>query len=194
MVFFNQTYSVLLVSSMEKWNSVLMELLPASLYYPVKVVKTAGHARRCLLEQAYDMVIVNTPLPDDFGLQLAMDASRNSHAGVLMLVKGELFEEIEDKAVVCGVISLSKPTSRQMLEQHLRILRAIRERMRVSQRQQMTLEETIQEIRLINRAKWLLIRCRGMTEEEAHRYIEKQAMDQRISKGAVAKKLLDEEQ
>ena len=44
------------------------------------------------------------------------------------------------------------------------------------------MEEKIAEIRLINRAKWLLIECLSMTEADAQRFIEKQSMDQRISK------------
>ena len=51
-------------------------------------------------------------------------------------------------------------------------------------------EEKIKEIRLVNRAKWLLIECLRMTEAEAHRYIEKQAMDLRISKREAAENII----
>ena len=39
----------------------------------------------------------------------------------------------------------------------------------------------------------MLIEKRGMTEAEAHRLIEKRAMDTRTSRGEVASALLDEE-
>ena len=42
------------------------------------------------------------------------------------------------------------------------------------------------EIRLVNRAKWVLIEQLRMTEQEAHRYIEKQAMDRCVTRRAVA--------
>ena len=51
-------------------------------------------------------------------------------------------------------------------------------------------EEKIDEIRLVNRAKWLLIECLSMTEADAHRYIEKQAMDLRLSKREVAENII----
>ena len=54
----------------------------------------------------------------------------------------------------------------------------------------MTVEEKIDEIRLVNRAKWLLIECLSMTEADAHRYIEKQAMDLRLSKREVAENII----
>ena len=36
-----------------------------------------------------------------------------------------------------------------------------------------SIEEKMAEIRLVNRAKWLLIDREGMTEQDAHRFIEK---------------------
>ena len=46
------------------------------------------------------------------------------------------------------------------------------------------------EIRIVNRAKCLLIEQLKMTEEEAHRYIEKQAMDRCVTKRTVAENIL----
>ena len=59
---------------------------------------------------------------------------------------------------------------------------------------QATVEEKIQEIRLVNRAKWALIQCLGMTEQAAHRYIEKRAMDERISRREAAMQVLSDYQ
>jgi len=53
-----------------------------------------------------------------------------------------------------------------------------------------TLQEKMEEIRLVNRAKWLLIEELKMTEQEAHRYIEKQAMDRCVTRRAVAEQIL----
>ena len=46
------------------------------------------------------------------------------------------------------------------------------------------------EVRLINRAKWALIEQRGMTEDEAHKYIERQAMDRRLNRRVIAEEIL----
>ena len=48
----------------------------------------------------------------------------------------------------------------------------------------------MEDVRLVNRAKWLLIGELNMTEKEAHRYIEKQAMDRCVTKRAVAEQIL----
>ena len=44
----------------------------------------------------------------------------------------------------------------------------------------------MEEIRLVNRAKWILIEQLKMTEAEAHRFIEKQAMDRCSAKREIA--------
>lgn len=51
------------------------------------------------------------------------------------------------------------------------------------------LREKLRTEKLISRAK-LVLMVRGMNEEEAHRFLEKQAMDRRISRAAVAEEVL----
>lgn len=48
----------------------------------------------------------------------------------------------------------------------------------------------MEEIRIVNRAKWLLISEIKMDEQNAHRYIEKQAMDRCISKRKIAEEII----
>ena len=53
-----------------------------------------------------------------------------------------------------------------------------------------TLEDKMEEIRIVNRAKWLLISELKMSENDAHRYIEKQAMDRCITRRAMAESII----
>lgn len=190
MVFQERTYSVLIVTASERFTDSIMPLLPMTDYWPVQTASSVAEARRWLADTEFDIVLINTPLPDDFGMYLAIDICTGSGAGVLLLVKNDHYNEIYSKVVRYGVITLSKPTNRQMVAQNLRILCATRERIRQMQAKQATVEEKIKEIRLVNRAKWLLIECLNMTEAEAHRYIEKQAMDLRISRREAAENII----
>ena len=54
------------------------------------------------------------------------------------------------------------------------------------------LADKLAQLRLVDRAKCLLIERRGMTEADAHRLIEKQAMDTRATRGEVATALIEE--
>lgn len=190
MIFQERTYSVLIVTATDSFTEKIMPLLPVTDYWPVTVVRSIGEARRKISETAFDIVLINAPLPDDFGMRLAVDICTGSGAGVLLLVRNDQFDDIYARVLSYGVLTLSKPTSMQMVAQNLRILCATRERMRQMEAKQATVEEKIEEIRLVNRAKWLLIECLSMTEPEAHHYIEKQSMDRRISKREVAETVI----
>ena len=85
-----------------------------------------------------------------------------------------------------GVYTLSKPLSRNSLSNALEWMTATRERLRNLEKKTLSLEEKMKEIRIVNRAKWLLISALGMDESQAHRYIEKKAMDSSVSKKEVA--------
>lgn len=190
MVFHERTYSVLVVSTSGVFDRTVSDLLPRNDFFPIHMVKSCGEARRALLDQAYDIVLINTPLPDDFGLRLAVDVCNTSHAGVLLCVKNDLYNEVYSKVTPHGVLTLSKPTSLPMITHSLRVLCAIRERLRKVEAKQQSVEERIEEIRLVNRAKWLLIQCLNMTEAQAHHYIEKQSMDTRATKRKVAQEII----
>ena len=190
MVFQERTYSVLIVTASDSFTEKIMPLLPVTDYWPVTTAHSNSEARRKILETAFDIVLINAPLPDDFGMRLAIDICTGSGAGVLLMVRSDQFDDVYARVVGYGVLTLSRPTSVRMVAQNLRILCATRERMRRMEEKQTAVEEKIEEIRLVNRAKWLLIECLGMTEPEAHRYIEKQSMDRRISKQEVAETVI----
>ena len=89
-----------------------------------------------------------------------------------------------------GVFTLPKPTSKPTLLTALNWMSSARERLRKSEKKALSIEEKMEEIRIVNRAKWILIRELKLDEPEAHRYIEKQAMDRCISKRIVAEEII----
>lgn len=190
MVFSDQLYSVLIVSSAQKFNDTISQMLPNSEYYPVVFVGNIAAARREMVGRSFDFVIVNAPLPDDFGTRFAIDAGSKPGTVVLLLAKEDVYEEVNSRVVSQGVFTLSKPTSAQALRQGLKWMASARERLRRLEQKSATIEEKMEEIRLVNRAKWILIEQLKMTEQEAHRHIEKQAMDRCVSRKIIAEGII----
>ena len=58
------------------------------------------------------------------------------------------------------------------------------------EKKSVSLQDKMDEIKLVNRAKWILITHLDMTENVAHRYIEKQAMDRCVTRRSVAEDIL----
>lgn len=185
-----RVYSVLLVSAAENFNAVLYELLPKSKYSPVYTVASVSAAKRAMVERDFDFVIVNAPLPDENGMRFAIDTCVKSGTIVLFVVKSDIYAEIYDKVAEYGVFVLPKPTSRPIMTNALDWMGSARERLRKTEKKALSIEEKMEEIRIINKAKWLLIGELKMDESDAHRYIEKQAMDQCVSKREIAENII----
>ncbi len=190
MEFTERRYSVLLVSSSPKFNESMLALLPENRFYPVAAVSDVSSARRRLLESKYDIVIINAPLPDDFGTRLALNICDNSGTAVLLFVKAEHYPDINGRVSPFGVLALPKPTTSQAVSQSLQLLCGTRERLRRMEQKTASIEEKMEEIRIINRAKLLLMEQLKMTEKEAHRFIEKQAMDRCVTRITIAQSIL----
>ena len=184
-------YSVLTVSSQPKFNQALSELMNDGRKYDSELETSVNAAKRRLLDKSYDIIIINVPLPDDDGISLAIDRSAGMASAVLLLVKGEYYSDVFDRVCPYGVFTLPKPSPRQMVSQAFDWLESTRERLRKLEKRSVSLEDKMQEIRLVNRAKWLLITQKGMTEEQAHKAIEKLAMDSCITKSAAATQIID---
>lgn len=185
-----RVYSVLVVSSAEKLNTALSSLLPEARYAPVQTVGNVSAAKRIWSERSFDYVIINSPLPDEVGTRFAIDIGKAAGTVVLLLVKAEIHNEVREKVAEHGVFTLPKPVSLQVLSLALDWMASMRERLRGMEKKTLSFEEKMEEIRIVNRAKWLLISELKMDEPQAHRYIEKQAMDRCVSRRDVAEEII----
>jgi response regulator NasT len=183
-------YSVLVVSAAEKLNIALSDLLPESHYQPVRIVTSVSAGERAWNERSYDFVLINSPLPDDAGIRFAIDAGHTGGAVVLLLIRGEMYDDVRDRVAEHGVFTIAKPLSRSVMTLALDWMASARERLRKLEKKTLSVEEKMEEIRIVNRAKWLLISELKMEEPQAHRYIEKQAMDRCVSKREVAEDII----
>lgn len=182
-------YKVLVAGANDKTFALLQTLLPGSSYDPPLRAGSAGEAKRMALDYAVDIAILNAPMRDEFGTQLALNLARDN-VGVLLLVPGESLDGVRDQMEDEGVMTLSKPLTRQTLEMGLHMITALRGKLLQMDRRNRALQEKMTDIRTINRAKWLLIEQLRMTESEAHYYIERQAMDTRLSRREVAENII----
>lgn len=185
-----RVYKVALVSSSEKFNGAMLPLLPKNRFSPISVYRDAKSAWRVIFKEKPDIVIINTPLPDDFGTSLALDVSETDGVCVLLFTRAENFSELSSVLAPHGVLTLPKPTSPELTEEVVELMCATRERLRRIEIKKSFAEERMEDIRVVNKAKWFLIEQLKMTEQEAHRYIEKQAMDRCVTKRVIAENIL----
>ena len=119
-----------------------------------------------------------------------MDFVTNTAAGVILLVKSELADDVADRVEPSGVLCLAKPMTRSAMLHTVKIALAAHNRLNQLLQEKRTLERRLEQQRLVDRAKFLLMEHASMSEAQAHRYIVKQSMDLRTTKEAVANQVL----
>lgn len=185
------TVSVLVVSASRKTGEYFTNILSPAIYYPITFLRTAGEAKRMMIDQQVDIIIIYPPLSDEYGTQFALDVVTNSTStGVLMLVKSDMYEQISYKMEEYGILTMSIPNNRQNILQTINLLHAANRRLKALENKTLTLEAKMKEIRLVNRAKWILIDRLKMTEPQAHRYIEKISMDRCVKRSEIAQDII----
>ena len=183
-------YSVLVVSAQPKFNDSISELMSSRKYYERTFENSISSARRMMNEQSFDIVLVNAPLPDEDGVRFAVDKS-SGKCSMLLMVRNEYYSEVFMKVCPHGVYTLPKPPTRQLVLQAFDWLESSCERLRKLEKKSVTLEDKMAEIKLVNRAKWLLISNEGISEDEAHHKIEKLAMDKCVTQRELALRIIE---
>lgn len=181
---------VLIISSNENNISQFAQLLKAAGCGSIDVELSAASGRKKISEAEYDVIIINSPLSDEYGDMLALDAAGMTSAGIVLIVKSKCEKEIEERVEEYGVFVLAKPLSRTLFYKSLHLLKAAGNRLKGIQNENIRLQRTIDDSKIINRAKSILIDYLSMTEPQAHKYLERQAMDLRVTKVEIAKRLL----
>ena len=182
-------HSVLIVSASEAFETAVRKSLRG--FASVDSRKHASSARRYLLERYYDLIVINAPLPDESGEQLARDIAQEGYASVLLAVPSEVYDDALERVSDYGILVISKPVSIRSLDKALRFLTALQNRIMRIERKLQEAEERMQEIRVIDKAKFLLVEREGLTEDDAHRQIGKLAMNQGISRKLIAERIIE---
>lgn len=185
-----RSYRTLVVSASAKFSETILPILTSAQCEPISFAESISAAKRSVLENQYDFIIINAPLPDEPGTRFAIDSSAGRETVCLLFVRAEFYHEIHEKVTPRGVFTLQKPISTAVLSNALDFMAVTRERLRTIEKKTMSLEEKMEEIRVVNRAKWLLINYLGLTEPDAHRYIEKHAMDNCVTRSEIAKDII----
>lgn len=180
----------LLISHSEKSAVSLSELLRSEKYTQIAVTNTAADAKMLAEKDEYDLICLNAPLSDESGIELSKHFASTTRACVVIIVPQKNADEINDILTQYGVLVISKPINKHLFHHYLQFTECFKMRILSVAKENEKLKHMVEDIKIIDRAKFLLITCLNMDEAQAHRYLEKQAMDLRISKLQAAKQVI----
>ncbi len=166
---------ILICAGTEKTCATLSEMLGNG-EYEVETVTTASAVRKLDLE-LFSAVFFSLPLADESGIKLLDELASNIPTPICAIVRADIPEAALDRLVKDKAYILKRPVSRSNLILAAELLasfygKSADMRARISE-----LERKNDELKLMSRAKLVLIEMRGMTENDAHRYILHRAMN-----------------
>jgi len=182
--------SALVVSTAVTGMQQLKELLAQCGIARVEFVQSASFARELLKTAEFDLYLINSPLRGESVDAFAQYLTERLAGEVLVLVREDKLQETSRRMTEFGVFAVSKPLNRDEFLSVVKMATASHSRVGMIRRENEKLKQSIEDIKVINRAKLVLVSRLAMSEPEAHKYIEKQAMDLRKTSRSVADGIL----
>lgn len=153
----------------------VMEQLQGLGHQVVGEAGTAREAVRLVEEMRPDLVIMDIRLPDEDGIEAARRIAERSPTPVVFL-SGHFDEELLAGVVEAGGLAyLLKPATSDQLQAALVLARERFSEMKDLRVQVARLDQALESRKLVARAKGVLMERHGLSEEEAHRRMQKEA-------------------
>lgn len=181
--------SILLVCKEQAYQT-LKDFLCQAGYVNLSWANCAGKARRMLGGNSYSLCIIDTPLPDENAGGLALYVAQNFNCPCLMLVLSSSEDDVAAAVEDYGIMVISKPINRNFFYKMVKFALSSGKTIYDAKSENKKLQQKLEELKIVTRAKLILMEKLKMSEPDAHRYIEKQAMDLRDTKIEVAQSII----
>ncbi|MDD3192742.1 MAG: ANTAR domain-containing protein [Oscillospiraceae bacterium] len=180
----------MLVCSSQKSAQALEELLAGFLQAEVVRASQLQQAQELLAQDVFRLVIVNLPFHDENMESFIAGAAQSTSSGILLLCPQETADQMLKRCLPHGILVVPKPISRPLFVQSVYLGLSTSARLAGLLQENRMLHSKLEELKLVSRAKAVLIEYLKLTEPQAHRYVEKQAMDLGLTRLQVAQNIL----
>ncbi|MCF0105449.1 MAG: ANTAR domain-containing protein [Holdemanella sp.] len=181
----------LIVSSNKDMFTKLKDAIQSKQFISIQHGTSAIDAKTRLRNEKVDLVILVTPLVDEFGINTARDISHSFDVNVILLVKSDIYDQTVYKLQEERIFVLSTPTNRMMVYQTVNMMHTFIYQLSIRDKEINKLRKKLLDQQKINQAKLILVENYHYTEEKAHKYLEKLAMDNSMTKVMVAQSIIE---
>lgn len=181
---------VLIVSSSAKGRDILKVMVLELGYVILDIVADAASARKIAESSAASLVVIESPLLDESGEALAAELAAFGAAGIIFIAAPQRFPAANAALEPVGVFVMESPVEKTEMAAALKLAVATYNRVNEVVKQNHALQKKLDDMQLINRAKFVLMEYLRMSEQQAHKYIERQAMELRLTRRKVAENIL----
>lgn len=160
--------------------------------YLVGDICTSGNeAIRRVRAEASDILLINFEMPDMTGLEVATIIGDENLCSVVLFVSPTQRDFSVDIVADYDITLFVKPINAVALLSTLEVVLQNRRRIRKLETELSKLKRGMEDRKLIEKAKGILMKRKSISEGEAYRRIQKMSMDSRVAMRDIANKIIE---
>ena len=152
---------------------------------------TDGMTIRSIDIGRFGYIFISVPLENENGFELMSELRRRTDAYLFAIVREEAADAAAKRLSDIGAFIVTKPVFKSSLMQAIRFCETHAGNETVFRRRIAELEQQAERDKKLNRAKLIVMTKEQLSEDEAHRRIQKLAMDLRISQYEIAEDIIN---
>ncbi len=189
------TIRVLVAEDNALERSTLVDLLTALGHMVVAEVASGAEAIERAQQLTPDAVLLDVHMPGASGVQAAEQIAAALPGTAVILITGDLSLTLSTADVMrsAAVALLAKPTPHTTLDATLRMAVLRARELLAAKREATQAKEQLEARKLIERAKGILMRRTGSSEQEAYRIMQRSSQDRSVRMVDIARAVIDSE-
>ncbi|HEX8848316.1 MAG TPA: ANTAR domain-containing protein [Gemmatimonadaceae bacterium] len=186
---------VLLAEDDDNARSVLVDLLAALGHSVVGHVSGGREAIEKAREVVPDVVLLDVHMPGGSGIEAAEEIRQAVPTAAVVLFSGDQTVSLSDHDITAtsAIAFLPKPTPPKMLDSTIRLAAQRARELLSARRDAEDAKQQLENRKTIERAKGILMRRTGSSEQEAYRILQRTSQDRSVPMVEIAKAVLDSE-
>jgi response regulator NasT len=186
----NEAKKVLAISSAYDITSLMHDLFLQS-RAQIEKVNSIALAKRVMMNQSFDMVFIFTPVQDEFGIRSAREIQSRYDVPVLLFVRQDGYDQACYTVMDQMIFVMQMPVHKPLVIQTLAVIDKYQSKISALQTALKKEKQRVQDEKMISRCKLMLVQHYHWSEDKAHHYIEKVAMDHSWTRAKVAGMLME---
>lgn len=186
---------VLIAEDDDNARSLLIELLGTLGHTVVAEVSTGREAIERAKDVVPDVVLLDVHMPDGSGIEAAEDIARSVPGVAVVLFSGDHTLTLSDREVTAtaAIAFLPKPAPPRVLDSAIRLAATRAKELLTARQDAESARQALEHRKTIERAKGILMRRTGSSEQEAYRILQRTSQDRSVPMVEIARAVLASE-
>jgi response regulator NasT len=186
---------VLVAEDDDNARALMLDLLETLGHTVVADVATGREAFERAMDVVPDVVLLDVHMPDGSGIEAAERITQNVPGVAVVLYSGDQGLTLTDRDVTAtaAIAFLPKPSPPRVLDSTIRLAATRAKELMAARQDAESARQALENRKTIERAKGVLMRRTGSSEQEAYRIMQRASQDRSVPMVDIAKAVLASE-